>query len=559
MPVSQAAESLPDKLQRLEARLATAQNVGATPGELEAIEAEAHEAAAKASNASERIQARRILRRVRQLGLQPSATPATATPVVQAGHQEYVPAGTPVTGSTSALAAPLGSASSSTGAAAPGSPRLTRLAQLASRLAQYGAPESQMVNCDPALGVDPCNPVATGGTYYPAVGTPVMIGTMPVACPPPPTRHFLSLDALGWWVKGDSLPALVTTSPIGTPQDVAGVLGEPSTSVLFGNQSVNTGLRWGGRAQGGVWLDDFQTVALEGHYYGLATETTTFSRTSVFSDGSADDPILARPFFDADPLVNAQSALLVAFPDFDLSILEPVIVDIDGSINIQEQSRIQSAGGGVRYAVGPYTSPVRLFLMAGYRFFDLNESLIITNRSNLGEDPIPFLPDSAYIEVVDSFATRNIFNGGELGIGGELTRNRWTLGVDSRLALGNMNQQLTIDGDTSAVYDVFTASYVGGLLAQPTNIGTFTRNKFAMIPQLDVKLGFALFPRMRVTVGYNFTYVTNVIRPGGQVDLNVNTTQVAGMPLSGPAVPAAGFNDTSIWMQGFTTGLDMRF
>ncbi len=378
--------------------------------------------------------------------------------------------------------------------------------------------------------------------------------TCAVACLPPPTRYYANLDALGWWVKGDSLPPLVTTAPTGTPQDLAGVLGQPTTSILFGNQRVNDGLRWGGRVQGGVWLDDFQTIALEGHYYALASVTTTFSRNSTFSAGSVDNPILARPFFDADPLVNANSSTIVAFPNY---MIGGGTVDVDGSIRVHETSQIQSAGGGVRYAIGAYDNPIRLFLLGAYRFFDLNESLKINATSTLGSNPFP--TDAGYLQVVDSFATRNIFNGGELGIGTELSRNRWTLGAETRLALGNMNQQLTIGGSTSAVYDVFVASYEGGLLAQPTNIGTYTRNRFAYIPQVDLKLGYRVLPSVRVTVGYNFTYISSVIRPGDQVDLNVNTTQFAGQPLVGPAVPSTSVSDTSIWLQGITMGLDARF
>jgi hypothetical protein len=94
---------------------------------------------------------------------------------------------------------------------------------------------------------------------------------------------------------------------------------------------------------------------------------------------------------------------------------------------------------------------------------------------------------------------------------------------------------------------------------QPSNIGTFTQNKFALIPQIDVKVGYQILPALRATVGYNFTYISNVIRPGDQVDLNVNSSQFAGLPLVGPADPAVLMDTTSIWLQGFTLGADLRF
>jgi hypothetical protein len=520
-PVTIVLDGLENQLVSVEAGNANA--------DLAAIAVSAQQALSRATTASERIRARRVLRRVRHLteGHLSDGTPTREFDVAAAGYSE-----------SSALAPPGSRIVDGTSPAPSTSQSLERLAQAAARLAQYGAPTPAI---DPA-----CAPV-------------VMAAPVAVACAPPPTRHYLNLDALGWWVKGDQLPALVTTAPIGTEQSVAGVLGEPTTSVLYGNEKVNDGLRWGGRVQGGVWLDDFQTIAVEGHYYGLATQTASFSQTSVFSDGSLDDAILARPFFDTNPLVNANSAELVAFPDFQVPIvLPPVLVDLDGTIDVQEQSRIQSAGAGIRYALGAYSAPARLFLVGGYRFFDLNESLTITANTSDRFQFFPF-PDDGVIQVYDSFSTRNIFNGGEIGIGGELTRNRLSLGAETRLAMGNMNQQLTIDGRTSAIYDVYVASYEGGLLAQPSNIGTFTQNKFALIPQIDVKVGYQLLPALRATVGYNFTYISNVIRPGEQVDLNVNSSQFAGLPLVGPADPAVLMDTTSIWLQGFTMGVDLRF
>jgi hypothetical protein len=384
---------------------------------------------------------------------------------------------------------------------------------------------------------------------------------VPVAAPivyvaPPATRHFVTLEALGWWVKGDSLPALVTTSPIGTPQTAAGILGLPTTSVLFGNEKVNDDIRPGGRVQGGIWLDPAQTFAVEGHYWGLATETTTFFESSTFGTGSLDDRILARPFFNVTPGVDQPDARIIAFPDF---IIGPLTVDIDGSIKVKESSRVQSAGGGGRYALSGFGLPARFFLLGGYRFFDLDESLSIKTSSNPGTDPFPFPVPPGHIEQFDGFATQNTFNGGEVGLGAEVALARWTLAAETRLAMGNMHQTLDIDGLTSAVSGPYVASFPGGLLAQPTNIGSYSRNRFALIPQVDVRLKFQVLPATRLTVGYNFTYVTNVLRPGDQVDTSVNETQIAGLPLVGPARPAATLNETDIWLQGVSAGLDFTF
>src|SRR5258707_15873832 len=71
------------------------------------------------------------------------------------------------------------------------------------------------------------------------------------ARPPAPAdagQFWVEMEYLAWSVKGDRLPPLVTTSPAGTPQAQAGILGPPSTTVLFGDSSVNGGWGPGGGA-----------------------------------------------------------------------------------------------------------------------------------------------------------------------------------------------------------------------------------------------------------------------------------------------------------------------
>src|SRR4029079_4284076 len=80
-------------------------------------------------------------------------------------------------------------------------------------LAQYTAPPG-------AVSTD-MDPDATWSQQSGIAGDPCCAG--PATCTPPPPRHYIAVDALGWWVKSDQLPPLVTTSPIGTPAAIAGV------------------------------------------------------------------------------------------------------------------------------------------------------------------------------------------------------------------------------------------------------------------------------------------------------------------------------------------------
>jgi len=77
----------------------------------------------------------------------------------------------------------------------------------------------------------------------------------------------------------------------------------------------------------------------------------------------------------------------------------------------------------------------------------------------------------------------------------------------------------------------------GGLLALPSNIGTQTRNRFAVIPELGVKVGYQLTDHIRVYAGYNFLYASSVVRPGNQIDPVINRAQ---LPLVVARAPKRG-------------------
>ena len=113
-------------------------------------------------------------------------------------------------------------------------------------------------------------------------------------------------DYLAWSVTGDKLPALVTTSPVGTPLGVVGVLGQPTTTVLFGNSSVNNDWRSGGRITAGYWFDPQRSRGIEASFFGLENLSTGFA-----TDTNAN-PILARPFTNA--LTGFPDALIAGFP-----------------------------------------------------------------------------------------------------------------------------------------------------------------------------------------------------------------------------------------------------
>jgi len=125
--------------------------------------------------------------------------------------------------------------------------------------------------------------------------------------------------------------------------------------------------------------------------------------------------------------------------------------------------------------------------------------------------------------------------------------------------IGNMNEQVTISGRTVVTANGVPNTTAGGILAQPTNIGTYSRNVFAFIPQLTTNLNYHVTPNLSFHIGYNIIWLSNVATSADQIDQQVNPTQFLGGNLVGPARPQFTFNDRDYWLQGINWGMNWDF
>ncbi len=263
-------------------------------------------------------------------------------------------------------------------------------------------------------------------------------------------RSWVSVDYLSMWAKGNQVPALVTTSPLGTPQAEAGRLPvSATTSILYGDDRVDLNQRNGGRLNIGYWLVDGEFWGVEGQYFALQPQNTPFHATSVFSDGiQAGDQILARPFFNVDPNPPGprQDAAIVAFPDF---VLNQSQGPLDGTIDIKTTSNIQSAGALLRKLVWvDFAKQCRVDFLFGYRFFRVNDSVIIQDESIYTPTSGPIIGPLRFASE-DIFSAKNIFNGGELGLKYQHYCGPLSLELIGKCAFGNNHQNVYINGSNT--------------------------------------------------------------------------------------------------------------
>ena len=332
-------------------------------------------------------------------------------------------------------------------------------------------------------------------------------------------------------------PTLVTTSPAGTASNIAGVLGQPGTQTLLGNGDLGGSGHSGARISLGWWLDPSGCRGVEANYFALGRQTSTFSANS------ANTPILARPVFDTGS--NTEAAMLVAHPDL-----------LTGAISVQASTALQGAEALYRRRVFE-SCDSRVDFLFGYRFARLDESLSVTH-SSVWTAPQGNIVIGTTLDLFDRFETDNQFHGGELGIAYTQQLNCWTLDTTMKLALGNNHSEVWINGQTiNTVPNGGSATFVGGLLAQQTNIGRFERDAFGFIPELAITVRRELPCNLHFSLGYSLMYWTATLRPGDQIDRQVS--QFPPEAPTGTQQPAFSFQSRGFLAQGLQFGLEYQF
>jgi hypothetical protein len=363
---------------------------------------------------------------------------------------------------------------------------------------------------------------------------------LPDAFGPDRPRFYARAEYLTWWFREQRVPPLLTTGP---PQanGQSGFLGAPGTVVLVGGEFAD-GVRSGGRFTAGAWCDDEGLMGVEASGFFVGR------RSARFAANSSQFPVLARPFFSLNAM--AESAQIATAPGLAI-----------GGVSVDAPASLWGAEIDLRCNLCCGCAG-RLDGLVGPRYAQLNEGLHVS-ESLLGLAGAGAFAGSR-IAVADRFDTRNQFYGAQVGLDYELARGRWSLGLLGKLGLGETHQVVDIAGSQVIVSPAgAVTAFNGGLLALATNSGHFTRDRFAVLPEVGVTLGFQVTDWCRLSVGYNFLYWSSVVRPGDQIDRVLDVTRIPNFPTNavptGQLRPAAFVRDTDFWAQGINFGLEFRF
>ncbi|MBX3433911.1 MAG: BBP7 family outer membrane beta-barrel protein [Pirellulales bacterium] len=340
----------------------------------------------------------------------------------------------------------------------------------------------------------------------------------------PGSRFWLRADYLAWQLSGTDLPALVTSSPGGTPNATAGVLGQSTTAVLVGNEQVGDRYRSGFMVSGGYWLDECGCTAIVADYFDAGRD----GYSAVY--GPSTSVIYARPFYNAEE--DQPDAQLVNVPD-----------DVSGTVSVRNYSDFRGAGAALQsclWSCGDCCRTTEIAFLGGYRYYRHDSELAINeNLTALANTTTPYIPGTN-IAVMDRFAARNEFHGGEIGLQGRMQRAEFWIDGAAMLAVGGHRRRVVVDGSTDVtVPNVGSSSSSGGILTSTeTNIGAYSDSQAAVIPRFRLGAGCQLTERLSVRAGYSVIIWDDVVQGANALPPGLRTD-----PRNWPPVTAGGGPD----------------
>lgn len=368
-------------------------------------------------------------------------------------------------------------------------------------------------------------------------------------------------EYLLWRFKDAPLPSypFVLTGP--NNSNNPGALNAGGGPFLTG-PSIENGWVSGGRVTAGGWLNTDGTLGIEGSGFLLPKQ----SRTLRAASDANGNPAIGFRYFD--PPVNG--ALTEDIFQASIPVGNPFgLGAVAGRLAVVSSTQLWGAEANGLLGLAN-SDNLQLQALVGLRYADLQEDLSLQLQSTAlaGSSVLflgnPFGPGST-IATSDTFKTRNQFYGGQVGLRGSWTLGAFFASASGKIALGNNHEVVDIRGASILVPNAGNVMVVqAGQFAGPSNIGRQAANEFAYIPEGEVKVGVQLADWLRVSVGYDILYWSQVVRPGSQVDLvvddrlnPVNGGFVAGTP--NVTFPRSQFNKTDFWAQGINFGLQLSY
>ncbi len=179
---------------------------------------------------------------------------------------------------------------------------------------------------------------------------------------------------------------------------------------------------------------------------------------------------------------------------------------------------------------------LRFDFLTGVRYLTLRERLTVQGDYQFIEPPAGGDADETAdnpednhnntMHTIDSIDVRNNFYGGQIGTTFEVyLSQRLFLSGFAKLALGSTEERTRVAGQTTMDAATIETNAGGPFIPRPTTVipgGLFTppipggiatrSSHFAVLPDLNVNLGYQFTPNVQAYVGYNYMHLSNAAR-----------------------------------------------
>ena len=197
-------------------------------------------------------------------------------------------------------------------------------------------------------------------------------------------------------------------------------------------------------------------------------------------------------------------------------------------------------------------------MTAGYRNYDLSDDLTI--QENL-VTLISQVQTGTQINIVDSFRTRNFFNGAELGLVGNYYSGRWSLPMLGPACHGRRTPRSYTSTARRTSYRPAGQSYLTVAACWPCKptSATTPATSSSSFPSWAWKSAISSPNACAASWATTFLYWGQVVRAGDQINLNIDTRNIPPVQQGAGPQPSFAFNTTSFWAQGIRLGAELRF
>ncbi|MCW8132293.1 MAG: BBP7 family outer membrane beta-barrel protein [Planctomycetota bacterium] len=373
----------------------------------------------------------------------------------------------------------------------------------------------------------------------------------------------LEVNGMAGWYSPSKNKPIVTTGNINVGLTENGALGQPGTSVLFGDDDTEFGLHGGAQFKLQAWVDSSRTWGFRAGGFVLSEGDEKFTTSS---DGSAVRGLtyISQSVFLGTPDAGTEHAFNISGSFLNVFFRGPSDLSITNRTQMwgTELAAMHRMLDNEKYT---------LDLSFGFRHLQLEESFkleasYIRRRHFFAGNTITTVLFRNQASLRDKYETETNFYGGQFGADFRLNLGRFAFSALPRVGLGVSNHHAHLSGHATLT-DTFTGTVLAtdnsGMYIHRGISGDHTEADFAVVPELETRLDIRLHKNLLFNVGGFVRYWSSVARASDQLSRKLDrrgATWSFDYDATAPLVsPKFGMQTTGLLAYGATAGFTVNW